>query len=101
MKKFRNIFLLVASVLSLVGSTIAATATSVNQNAYALESTTTTGNKVDCFSQSIVTSGYTYYDCGSCKMVINAQAKGLKRTCIANEGTIVIVITPGNDPTIN
>lgn len=40
------------------------------------------GNTVDCYSESKVVVGRTYYDCGSCEKVRDEKGLGSKRTCI-------------------
>lgn len=39
------------------------------------------GNTVDCYSESKVVVGRTYYDCGSCEKVRDEQGKGSKSKC--------------------
>ena len=40
------------------------------------------GNTVDCFSQSDYKYGSTYYDCGPCTKIYDAEGKGNMRTCV-------------------
>lgn len=96
MSKIKALIISSVSIMLLAGSAVVALAAvnPVNQNASAIESEPIPGNVVDCFSQSKIDKERTYYDCGSCKMVIGAQGKGNKRTCTANSGTIVIVVDP-------
>lgn len=96
MSKIKALIISSVSIMLLAGSAVVALAAvnPVNQNASAIESEPIPGNVVDCFSQSKVNEGYTYYDCGFCQKTVNAEGKGNKRTCVANSGTIVIVVDP-------
>lgn len=41
----------------------------------------TTGNTVDCYSESAHKRGATYYDCGDCSKQFNQKGVGSQRTC--------------------
>ena len=92
--------LLSVCVLLIISTIIASAGTSANQNAFALESASSSENTVDCFSQSRAKSGATYYDCGKCTKEYNAKGTGNMRTCKVlsggNTGTVIVVVTdPG------
>lgn len=100
MNKIKTIIVTSASALLLAGSAVVATATSVNQNASALDETVSSGNTVVCYYESRAKAGATYYDCGTCKKEFNARGVGKTGTCTVSSGSVVIVIDPGVKPRI-
>lgn len=39
------------------------------------------GNLVNCYSESSINAGWTYYDCGSCKKTYGEKGEGAPSTC--------------------